>query len=160
MTWGWSLKHSFRWMMEAAPHIPASFSSRGYLIIRSLCSFNPVEFILDKKDHQFFFYYIWVSVYSISRSCTVLPSRVRVTSWFVYKVIRAVEWIDHLCINPIRRIGLIHMWSIDSRFLKWSVQVNVLLNNCKQNTTSLSLLAGRIVDGANASDVEGSLNDI
>ena len=71
--------------------------------------------------------------------------RVRVTSCFVYKVIRALESIDHLCINPIRRIGLIHMWSIDSHLLKWSVQVNVLLNNCKQNTTSLSLLAGRIV---------------
>ena len=48
--------------------------------------------------------------------------------------------IDLLCINPIRRIGLIHKGSIDSRLLKWSVQVNVLLNNCKQNITSLSLL--------------------
>ena len=23
-----------------------------------------------------------------------------------------LEWIDHLCINPIHRIGLIHKWSI------------------------------------------------
>ena len=30
---------------------------------------------------------------------------------------------------------------------KWSVQVNVLLNKCKQNTTSLSLLAGRTISG-------------
>ena len=30
------------------------------------------------------------------------------TSCFVYKVIRDLESIDHLCINPIRRIGLIH----------------------------------------------------
>ena len=29
--------------------------------------------------------------------------------------------------------------------LKWSVQVNVLLNNCKQNITSLSLLVGTTV---------------
>ena len=38
--------------------------------------------------------------------------RVTVTPCFVYKVIRDLESIDHLCINPIRRIGLIHMWSI------------------------------------------------
>ena len=34
--------------------------------------------------------------------------RVTVTSCFVYTVIRDLESIDHLCINPIRRIGLIH----------------------------------------------------
>ena len=34
--------------------------------------------------------------------------RVTVMSYFVNKVIRDLESIDHLCINPIRRIGLIH----------------------------------------------------
>ena len=34
--------------------------------------------------------------------------RVTVTSCFVYKVIRDLESIDHLCINPFHRIGLIH----------------------------------------------------
>ena len=34
---------------------------------------------------------------------------------------------------------------MDLRKLKWSVQVNVLLNNCKRNLTSLSLFAGRTV---------------
>ena len=34
--------------------------------------------------------------------------RVTVTSCFVYKVIRDLESKDHLCINPIIRIGLIH----------------------------------------------------
>ena len=67
-------------------------------------------------------------------------------SCFVYKVIRELESIDHLCINPIHRKGLIHKLSIDSHLLKWSVQVNVLLNDCKQNTTSLSLLVGTAVD--------------
>ena len=33
---------------------------------------------------------------------------VTVTSFFVYKVISHLESIDHLCINPIHRIGLIH----------------------------------------------------
>ena len=64
---------------------------------------------------------------------------------FVYKVIRDFESIHHLCINLIRRIGVIHKLSLESRKLKWSVQVNVLLNNCKQNITSLSLLVGRTV---------------
>ena len=49
---------------------------------------------------------------------------------FVYKVIRDLESIDHLFINSIRR----------------SVQVNVLLNNCKQNISSLSLLVGTTVE--------------
>ena len=69
------------------------------------------------------------------------------TSCFVYKVIRDLESIEHLYINPIHRIGLIHKCSIDSSWLKWIVQVNVLLNNCKQNMTSLSLLTGTTVVG-------------
>ena len=46
----------------------------------------------------------------------------------------------------IHRIGLIHKWSIDSRMLKWSVQVSVLLSNCKQSITSLSVLVCTTVD--------------
>ena len=67
------------------------------------------------------------------------------TSCFIYKVIRDYKSIDHLCINPIRRIGLIHTWSIDSCWRKFSVQFNVLRNKCKQNITSLSLLIGTTV---------------
>ena len=63
-------------------------------------------------------------------------------SGFVYTVSMNLESIDHLCINPIHRIGLIHMGSIDSYLLMLSVQVNVLLNNCEQNKMSVSLLAG------------------
>ena len=48
--------------------------------------------------------------------CTVLPTKSDSDVMFVYKVIRDLESIDHLCINPI------------SRKLKWSVQVSVLLN--------------------------------
>ena len=53
--------------------------------------------------------------------------------------------MDHLCVNPIHRIGSIHKRSIDSCYLKWSVQVNVLLKICKQNIKSLSLLVGTTV---------------
>ena len=72
--------------------------------------------------------------------------RVTVTSRFVYNVTRDIESIDHLCLNPSRRIGLIHKCYIDSRKLKWSVQVNVLLNNCKQKITLLSLLADTTIN--------------
>ena len=66
-------------------------------------------------------------------------------SCFVNKVTRDLESIDHLFINPIRRIGLIHMWFLDSCYLKWIVQVHVLLDNCKQTFSSLSLLVGTTV---------------
>ena len=50
----------------------------------------------------------------------ILPCqpRVTVTSYTVYKVIRDLESIDHLFINPFHRIGLIHKRSFDSRSLK------------------------------------------
>ena len=44
--------------------------------------------------------------------------RVTVTSCFVYKTIWDLESIDHLSINPIRRIGLIHRRPFDSRWIK------------------------------------------
>ena len=34
--------------------------------------------------------------------------RASVTSYFVYKVIRDLQSMDHLSIDPIGRIGLIH----------------------------------------------------
>ena len=40
--------------------------------------------------------------------------RVTLTSCFVYNFISDLESLDHLCINPIHRIGLIHKQSIDS----------------------------------------------
>ena len=63
---------------------------------------------------------------------TVLPAKSDSDVMFVYKVIRDLISKDHLCINPIRWIGLIHNLSLDSHMLKWYVQVNVLLNNCIQ----------------------------
>ena len=49
------------------------------------------------------------------------------TSCFAYKVIRDLESIDHLFINPICRIGLINKQSFDSRYLKWSVHIVLYL---------------------------------
>ena len=76
---------------------------------------------------------------------TVLPTKSDSDIMFVYKVFRGLYSIDLLCINPIRRIGLIHKGYIDSCKLKWSVQVNVLLNNCKHDIMSLPLLVGTTV---------------
>ena len=39
---------------------------------------------------------------------TVLPAKSDSDVLFVYEVIRDLESIDHLCINHIHRIGLIH----------------------------------------------------
>ena len=39
---------------------------------------------------------------------TVLPAKSDSDVLFVYEVIRDLESIDHLCINPIHGIGLIH----------------------------------------------------
>ena len=50
---------------------------------------------------------IWHKFELIAKILSCQP-RVTVTPCFVYKVIRDLEWIDHLCINPIHRIGLIH----------------------------------------------------
>ena len=55
-----------------------------------------------------FFFIYWDRL--IIGCVLVLSSQPRVTvmSRFVYKVNRDLESIDHLCINPIHRIALIH----------------------------------------------------
>ena len=58
--------------------------------------------------------------------------RMTVTSCFVYKVIMDLSSIDHLCINPILPIGL--------ALAQVDCTSSILLNNCKQNNTSLSFL--------------------
>ena len=82
-----------------------------------------------KHISSFFFDTIITNVHVININVCVLSCqpRVTVTSCFVYKVIRDLESIDHLCINPIRMIGFIHKRSIDSRKLKLSVHVSVYL---------------------------------
>ena len=64
---------------------------------------------------------------------------------FCYTFIRDFESIGHLHINPILRIGLIHKLPINTHWLKWRIQVDVFLSNCKQNISSLSLLVGTTV---------------
>ena len=49
-----------------------------------------------------------VHTHLILHPFTVLPAKSDSDVLFVYEVIRDLESIDHLCINPIHRIGLIH----------------------------------------------------
>ena len=58
--------------------------------------------------------FLQVNLIETEKSSELLPCqrRVIVESCFVYKVIRDLESIDHLCINHIRRIGLIRDLSI------------------------------------------------
>ena len=68
------------------------------------------------------------------------------TSCFVYKVIRDLESIYHLCINPIRRIGLIHKRYFDTRVSSSKVYTIVLyLAIVITKYTSLSFLVGTTV---------------
>ena len=47
-------------------------------------------------------------IMSVLCICTVLPAKSGSDVMFSFKVIRSLESIYHLCINPIPRIGLIH----------------------------------------------------
>ena len=68
------------------------------------------------------------------------------TSCFVYKVIRDLESMDHLCINPIHRIGLIQN-NLSIRFSSSGVyRLMFYLTIIKKTMTLLSPLAGRTVD--------------
>ena len=67
-------------------------------------------------EHVYLLGQIWSDIIYANQSKMVKSNkavlscqpRVTVTSRFVYKVIRDLESIDRLCINPIQRIGLIH----------------------------------------------------
>ena len=136
----WSLKTGFTVVTNIDQNIWLSFliykyyqSLKRHYLLPVIYNKNPVSKI--------------ISVVEVIKFQPLLSCQpwVTVTSRFVYKVIRALEWIDHLCINPILGIGLIHKWSIDSHYLNRSLHVSVLLSNCKQSITSLSLLVGTTV---------------
>ena len=96
----------------------------SYLIRTKVHEFILIAFNLNKHDpidkQDVFIWtlnrYTIITNYTVYRHFMLLSCqpRVTVTSCFVYKVIRDLESIDHLCINPILRIGLIHKRSFDS----------------------------------------------
>ena len=71
------------------------------LLIFKQCNFKSMcsMYTLKTSDTQ---------SYQSNRVLSCQP-RVTVMSCFVYEVIRDLESMDHLCINPILWIGLIHM---------------------------------------------------
>ena len=76
-------------------------------------------------------------------------------SCFVYKVIRDLQSIDDVCINPIRRIGLIHKWSADSRVSSSGVYnlmfnltvINKILGHCHSWRVGQYYWVGNISNG-------------
>ena len=60
------------------------------------------------------------------------------TSCFVYKVIRYLESIDHLCINPVRDLSI----CVSSSGVYKLMFYLTIIYYCKLTNTSLSLLAG------------------
>ena len=87
--------------------------SNPALLSRFICMFNLFMSFRHLRDYSrkscccFFFRKYGTHTHGRGPLLSSQPS-VTVTSCFVYKVIRNLESIDHLCINPIRRIGLIH----------------------------------------------------
>ena len=77
----------------------------------------------------------------ISKTDTFLSATSESDAMFCYKVIRDFYSIYHLCINPIHSDLSIRVIISASGVYKF----NVLLNNCKQNITSLPLLVGTTV---------------
>ena len=70
----------------------------------------PSPIFLWQKDTLFrgsHMMFILINIYSYVPS-TVLPTKSDSDAMFVYKVISDLESKDHVCINPIQRIGLIH----------------------------------------------------
>ena len=69
-----------------------------------------INVIIDSIGPSIILRSIYLSCISIPKDWfhgTVVPAKSDSDVMFVYKVIRDLESIDHLCINPIRRIGLI-----------------------------------------------------
>ena len=60
-------------------------------------------------------YIVFIYLERLSFNLLSCQPRVTVTTCFFYKVLRGLESIDHLCINPILWIGLIYKCSLDSR---------------------------------------------
>ena len=89
-----------------------SVSNSRNIVSGSLClvSFSRRQIVLSRKVWHFVVAYIGRKLWSYLHSYLNSP-RIWSGSYSVYLSKR--ESIDHLCFNPILRIGLIHKWSID-----------------------------------------------
>ena len=67
----------------------------------------PVRLVLVLRC-TFIYHHTLCLLIVVALLSTVLPAKSDSDVLFVYEVIRDLESIDHLCINPIHRIGLIH----------------------------------------------------
>ena len=73
--------------------------------------------------YNFFYTQVFIVAPIVCRGCsvvfcvlsTILPAKSDSDVMFCLQSYHGHKSIDHLCINPIHRIGLIHKCSIDSR---------------------------------------------
>ena len=71
-------------------------------------------------------------------------SRLTVTSCFVYKVIRDLESIDHLCINHIRRINTLAIYRFALAQVVCILPPNALRRGC--NGKCIELIEGHALE--------------
>ena len=76
-------------------------------ILIEILSTHNISFV-EKQEIIFSYALLSWGMYCIVMLLLSDQPKVTVTSCLAYKVIRNLESIDHLCINPICRIGLIH----------------------------------------------------
>ena len=103
----WHCGHLTLWLRSSPAHTAILPSRSGWLPLHfwntMWCTYFSFPGVMIGSNWN------WIK---ILLSC---QPRVTLMSYFVYKVISDFESIDYLCINLIRRIGLIRQWSIDSR---------------------------------------------
>ena len=93
------------WPMQKVPKSPVLV----LMYFESVGDRNRSVFVQGVEKMVEYIYVVY-NTYSLSMKIVLLSCqpRVTVTSCFVYKVISDFYLIDHLCINPIHRIGSIH----------------------------------------------------
>ena len=81
----------------------------GILLIAFASACGALKYFIV-KDNDKIVQIAGASAFAAGKFMNLLPCqpKVTVTSCFVYKVIRDLESIYHLCVNPILRIGLIY----------------------------------------------------
>ena len=70
--------------------------------------FKSCKMLSDRTNYIAILHNGIVSFWFLGYRSTVLPATSDSGVMFFYKIIRDLESIDRLCINPIHRIGIIH----------------------------------------------------
>ena len=107
-------RHIRKWFNTAGVVHDISYLSR--LNQRPFTIVNKIWKINADSSIGYVYLVVIKRIIPLQKESMLLPCqpRVTVTPYFVYKAIWELKSVDHLSINPYHRIGLIHMWSLDS----------------------------------------------